>query len=318
MFRTRFISKAGSVIIRLLAKLNIFKNAEEKTEAFNKELEEYKDAATYIKGRRTVLLRMFAATFLQRTSIFIISFFIFKSFGLSGFSFLYFLCIQAAVEIAVELFPIPGSVGISEVATYLLFGSIYGSDEILTAAAMLLTNGFSRYFPFIISSMVIFFKHLRMNFLLKKQTSKDEYFTEKGWIIVEGKIKDRDGCFLPGCTTCGKSLHFLYETTAGRVILKLLTSAFSKLAGAYMNSRISKLNIKNAILCSSIDLSEYEITDYRQFSCYNDFFTLNLKKEKDRCHGIGHFYSPCDSKLTVYTIDEDYLFPHQGFCLHRT
>lgn len=174
MFRTRFISKAGAVIIRLLAKFNIVKNAEEKTEAFNKELEEYKDAATYIKGRRSVLLSMFAATFLQRTSIFIISFFIFKSFGLSGFSILYFLCIQASVEVAVELFPIPGYVGISEVAIYLLFGSIYGSDQILTAAAMLLTNGFSRYFPFVISSIVIFFKHVRMNFLTKKQMSKNE------------------------------------------------------------------------------------------------------------------------------------------------
>lgn len=173
MFRTRFISKAGAAVIRWLAKLKILKNADGKIEAFNRELEEYKDAAIYIKGRRAVLLQMFGATFLQRTSIFIISFLIFKSFGLSGINIPYFLCIQASVEIAVELFPIPGYVGISEVATYLLFGSIYGPDEILTAAAMLLTNGFSRYFPFVVSSAVVFCKHLRMNFLEKKHFKDD-------------------------------------------------------------------------------------------------------------------------------------------------
>jgi len=173
LFRTRLIGKAGAVVIRWLAKLNIIKNADGKTEAFRIELEAYKDAAAYIKGRRAVLLHLFGATLLQRTSIFIIAFFIFKSFGLSGVSVLYILCIQASVEIAVELFPIPGYVGISEVATYLLFGSIYGPNEILTAAAMLLTNGFSRYFPFIISSAVIFCKHLRMNFLAKKSIKHD-------------------------------------------------------------------------------------------------------------------------------------------------
>lgn len=131
---------------------------------------------------------------------------------------------------------------------------------------------------------------------------------------MEGKIKNRDGCFLPGCNTGGKSLHFLYETAPGRVFLKLLTRRFvSKLAGAYMNSRISKLNIKNAIKCSGIDLSEYEITDYKRFSCYNDFFTRQIKKEKrPLALESDIFISPCDSKLTVYTIDEDSCFHIKG------
>lgn len=131
---------------------------------------------------------------------------------------------------------------------------------------------------------------------------------------MEGQIKNRDGSFLTGCAPCGKSLHFLYETAAGRVCLKLLTRrSVSKLVGAYMNSRISKLNIKNAIKSSGIDLSEYEITDYRKFSCYNDFFTRQIKKEKRPLASEPDvFISPCDSKLTVYSIDEDSCFFIKG------
>ena len=130
---------------------------------------------------------------------------------------------------------------------------------------------------------------------------------------MEGKIKNRDGSFLTGCT-CGKSLHFLYETTAGRIILNLLTRRFlSKLAGTYMNSRVSKLNIKNTINSCGIDLSEYEVTDHKQFSCYNDFFTRQIKKEKRPvAQGPETFISPCDSKLTVYTISEESCFFIKG------
>jgi phosphatidylserine decarboxylase len=127
---------------------------------------------------------------------------------------------------------------------------------------------------------------------------------------MEGKIKNRDGSFLTGCTTCGKSLHFLYDTAAGRIVLKLLTRRFlSKLTGVYMNSRISKLNIKSAIKSCGIDLSEYELTDYRQFSCYNDFFTRRIKKENRPLSSEPDvFISPCDSKLTVYPVNEDSCF----------
>jgi len=131
---------------------------------------------------------------------------------------------------------------------------------------------------------------------------------------MEGRIKNRDGSFLPGCAPCGKSLRFLYETAAGRVCLKLLTRrSVSKLVGAYMNSRISKLNIKRSIQSCGIDLSEYEITDYRKFSCYNDFFTRQIKKEKRPLAAAPDvFISPCDSKLSVYGINEDSCFFIKG------
>ena len=43
-------------------------------------------------------------------------------------------------------------------------------------------------------------------------------------------------------------LKFLYNTVPGRVVLKILTSPIiSKIGGAYMDSPISKIHIKNFI-----------------------------------------------------------------------
>lgn len=99
----------------------------------------------------------------------------------------------------------------------------------------------------------------------------------------------------------------LYNTTYGRIILKILTKPFvSKLGGLYMNSKLSKLMIKSFIRKNNINMDEYEIETY---NCYNDFFTRRIKKDKRPISiNCEDFISPCDSKLTVYKINESSLF----------
>ena len=93
----------------------------------------------------------------------------------------------------------------------------------------------------------------------------------------------------------------------GRVVLKILTSPIiSKIGGAYMDSPISKIHIKNFIKNNGINMADYEKVKYHSF---NECFTRKILPEKRPVeYSSDAFISPCDSRLSVYRIDEKSTF----------
>lgn len=106
----------------------------------------------------------------------------------------------------------------------------------------------------------------------------------------------------------GKGLSFLYNTKAGRIILWPLASNkfVSNLAGWLLNRKISCIGIKPFIRKNNIKIEDYEKKRYNSF---NDFFIRKIKPEKrEIIMNDDVFISPCDSKLTVYKIDDKTTF----------
>lgn len=103
-------------------------------------------------------------------------------------------------------------------------------------------------------------------------------------------------------------LKGLYGTVPGRFFLKLLVSpAVSKLAGAFLDSGLSRALIPGFVRRHSIDMAQFEPREYQS---YNDFFTRKLAKGArtlDACPGA--LVSPCDSRVSVYPIDGESGFP---------
>lgn len=99
-------------------------------------------------------------------------------------------------------------------------------------------------------------------------------------------------------------LKFLYNTVPGRLVLKLITSpTISKIGGAYMDSRLSKIHIKGFIKSNGIDMSQYEKADYK---CFNEFFTRKIMKDKRPVSlKKQDFISPCDGRLSAYRISDN-------------
>ncbi len=105
-----------------------------------------------------------------------------------------------------------------------------------------------------------------------------------------------------------KSQAFLYRNVFGRIILKLLVRPFvTKFSGCYMNSKRSRKKIKKFISNNSgINMSEYEECEYKSF---NEFFTRKIKEDSRTInYDTTRLISPCDSKLSVYKIDENSIF----------
>lgn len=102
-------------------------------------------------------------------------------------------------------------------------------------------------------------------------------------------------------------LKFLYHTSLGRSVLKVLTlPALSKAAGAFMDSRLSVSLIDSFIKNNNIDMSEFE---EREFCSFNDFFTRHVKEgARPVDMKKTDFIAPCDGNLTVYKINENSIY----------
>ena len=103
-------------------------------------------------------------------------------------------------------------------------------------------------------------------------------------------------------------LKFLYCTTLGRILLKPLTSRIvSQAAGAFMDSRLSKVLIPRFVKSAGIDVSEYETDGLRSF---NEFF---YRKIKDGLRPIATdpsvLIAPADGLLTAYPIRSGLVVP---------
>lgn len=97
------------------------------------------------------------------------------------------------------------------------------------------------------------------------------------------------------------SLRFLYKTAAGRACLKVLVSpCISKIAGAYLDSRLSTWLIPVFRKNNNISM-EGIVVPKKGFACFNDFFTRK-RKEVFFDADENHFPSPCDGFLSVSRI----------------
>lgn len=107
------------------------------------------------------------------------------------------------------------------------------------------------------------------------------------------------------------ALRFLYRTLFGRLILKLLTARWvSKLAGKFLDTRLSKPMISRFVKKNGIDLNDFYSDD---FKCFNDCFTRKIKDGKRPIdEDPDAFISPCDSLLSAYCIDDETVLSIKG------
>lgn len=115
-------------------------------------------------------------------------------------------------------------------------------------------------------------------------------------------VVDRKGTIVEAGSLQDSVLEGLYGHVPGRILVRLLASpAVSEMAGAFLDSRLSRALIPWFIRSHSIDMADYE---RREYGSYNDFFTRRLApgaRRLDSCPSA--LVSPCDGRLTVYPVD---------------
>lgn len=152
VFRQSFAKREIYNIITFLGKAGIIKNHYKITKKAIKSIEKYDTGAKYFKEHKVVLLNVFILTIVQRFCLFLVTYFVYKSFGLNGISALEIVILQTLIAIAVENLPLPGGIGASESIFVIFFKKIFG--ETLVIPGMVLSRGIS-FYSFIILGLIV-------------------------------------------------------------------------------------------------------------------------------------------------------------------
>ena len=104
-------------------------------------------------------------------------------------------------------------------------------------------------------------------------------------------------------STQDRVLRLLYGNRAGRMVLGwLIRPEVSKLVGRFMDTGLSRIMINPFIKKNDIDIS---VCQKNEFDSYNDFFKRKLVPGARTIDMTNEgFVSPCDSRLTVYDIED--------------
>lgn len=159
MFSKRAVLLLGSAIIRLLCAMHIFKNREEKMEAFSASIETYRSCVGIIKRNPLLLLRLLFYSVAQRLLLAPITYLVFLAMGIPGdFWDVFFM--QVYCTVGASAIPLPGAVGISE-TLYMIVFAPFIADKNLRMFSMVLSRSVSGYLAILVCGCITMTYHVR-------------------------------------------------------------------------------------------------------------------------------------------------------------
>ena len=142
---------------KLLKKFSLLKSSKERTQKLIEMADQYHEAVLFfLKNKRKIAVAVLL-TAVQRCSVFFLTYLIYRGMGLEGTNALTVMNLQASIYIAVDMLPLPGAQGITEMMYTTAFAQVF-SGAYLTAS-MCVTRGLNFYMVLIISAMVAAWCH---------------------------------------------------------------------------------------------------------------------------------------------------------------
>lgn len=138
--------------LALLERLHILKKKMHRMKKLEDSMDLYNATAKYLKSHLSVIVNVFIVTFLQRTVLFLITYFVYRAFHLTGKSVIDIVLLQAVISVAVDMLPLPGGMGISEKLFLTIFIPVFGMELLLPA--MVLSRGIGYYAQLLISAVM--------------------------------------------------------------------------------------------------------------------------------------------------------------------
>ena len=157
LFKTSLIKTLFIKFVSFFKKFRIFRHRLNRVDTAEV-MERYEDEIDFVKTHKKTVFLTFIVTFIQRLLMFSIIYVVYRSLGYNAYNYFELLIIQVSVQIAIEVLPIPGGVGLSEGMLHNIFILLFSAE--LADTGMLLTRTFSFYVPLIICGLVIFIKYI--------------------------------------------------------------------------------------------------------------------------------------------------------------
>lgn len=157
IFSKRFIGKFIDFICLILGKIK-YKKVDKFKEMATYQVKEYKESAKYFSENKLTVLKVLMTTTVQIVALHSVPFWIYKAFGLSGYSLGTVVMLQAVLYISVSALPLPGAVGVSESGFMVIYKTLFPVQ--ILSSAMLVSRGISFYLLVLLSGIFIAATHI--------------------------------------------------------------------------------------------------------------------------------------------------------------
>lgn len=132
-----------------LVRMGLLKESGQRMEKAEHFVDQYRQAVHFLKKHKGKLAEIVGLTFLQRSTLFVLTWMVYLGFGLSGTDGLTVILLQASVYIAVDMLPVPGAQGITELMYKTVFAAVFTGGFLLPS--MLVSRSVNFYFLLLIS-----------------------------------------------------------------------------------------------------------------------------------------------------------------------
>lgn len=144
---------------KLLQKFRVLKHSRERREKLIEMADQYHEAVLFFLKNKGKIAVVVAFTVVQRLSVFFLTWLIYRGLGLNGSHLLTVMSLQASVYIAVDMLPLPGAQGITEMMYKTAFSLVFPGAYL--TASMCVTRGLNFYLVLIVSALVAVWCHIR-------------------------------------------------------------------------------------------------------------------------------------------------------------
>lgn len=143
-----------------LKRLRLLKASDKRTAGLTDMADQYQDAVRFLIRHKKKIVLVIGFTFLQRCSVFFLTWLIYRGMGLSGQTLISVMILQASVYIGVDMLPLPGAQGITEVMYKAAYAKVFPGAYL--TASMCVTRGLNFYFLLIVSALTAMFCHFQV------------------------------------------------------------------------------------------------------------------------------------------------------------
>lgn len=140
--------------LKLLNKIRVIKDYQQCEKKVEDNLNLFQQNIETLKNKKKLLYQVLLYTIIQLTFFFIVPYFLYRSFKLSGVSIFTIISATAFVRMITSFVPIPGASGGAELSFYYLFSLFFLKKHILLA--ILLWRFISYYFGMLVGGVIMF------------------------------------------------------------------------------------------------------------------------------------------------------------------
>lgn len=139
-------------IEKALIRVRLLKKSEKREESLHKMVADFSETIQFFLNNKGHIIFVAIVTFVQRTMLFLPTYFVYRGMGAAQESTITILLLQASVYIAVDMLPLPGAQGITELMYRHVFATIFVGNSLL--ASTLATRGINFYFLLLVSGVI--------------------------------------------------------------------------------------------------------------------------------------------------------------------